>query len=143
MPTTEEWARVHADLTRGLRLPCKLRFSSLWKVGAHDWNCNLGKCDIVVNPFADFRVPAHLILHEGAHHYSCPCLFLYGKGHCRHWARVLCDMYKETGIALPHATGFKEFARAAGIVHKIFDPSEALQMQAIADNPQLVEGADA
>jgi hypothetical protein len=127
MPTIEEWTKVHADLTEKLCLPCKLKFSTDVRVGRHEFEDD-GTCCITVNLDADFRVPAHLILHEGAHHRICEpyrgefdvdqWCHIGGSGHCTHWAQVLCDMYKETGIALPQTTSFLEFAKLAGVIRK-------------------------
>lgn len=129
MPTTEEWTKVHADLMEKLHLPCKLRFSTKVKVGLHQFEDD-GTCHITVNLDADFKVPAHLLLHEAAHHRACEpyrddidekdwCHYGWD-GHCTHWAQVLCDMYQETGIALPQTTSFLEFAKLAGIIRKNF-----------------------
>jgi hypothetical protein len=119
MPTKTEWIGVHADLMAKMGLPCRLRFS-LIGIGRHGIEDD-GSCWIAINPDADFRVPAHLILHEAAHH-RCICYKEWecGDPHCEHWARVLCDMYRETGVALPQVTSFFEFAKAAGIVRKNF-----------------------
>src|SRR5271169_1075499 len=124
MPTREEWTRVHADLMAQLRLPCTLEFSTEVKVGQHEFMDD-GICILRVNPDADFRTPEHLILHEAAHHRICEpyrgdfeveqWCHIGWSGHCEHWAQVLCDMYRETGIALPQTTSFIEFAKAAGI----------------------------
>jgi hypothetical protein len=162
MPTKEEWIRVHADLMARLKLPCKLRFTGETPCGMHDWEDDLSECWIGVNPRADFRVPEHLIIHEAAHHRvlapfmagrfsryeaqdavinSGKCAHSWGKGHCMHWAWTLRDMYTETGIALPRTTGFEEFARAAGIVLRKFSPDRYEQMDQVAKNPHLVEGA--
>jgi len=126
MPTREEWRRVHADLMAKLRLPCKLRFATRVKVGQHIWhdlddgNFDPHKsCSIDINPEVDFYVPAHLILHEGAHHRAD--LNDEYHGHDEMWAGILCRMYEETGIALPYSTGFEAFALTAGIKHKVFD----------------------
>jgi hypothetical protein len=148
MPTTrEEWKQVHAELMAKLKLPCKLKFSYSHPVGGHvhaplPWR--MRNCYIEINPNADFRVPAHLILHEAAHHRhhagflgSCSCRNWW---HCEHWAQELCRVYEETGIALPRTTGFAEFAKAVGIVHKVFSPDEVQQSIAIAENTKLVEG---
>jgi hypothetical protein len=145
MPTREEWIQVHEDLMMKLHLPCKLRFSTKIKIGCHteeDWDIEGGahvvECYIEVNPNVDFRVPAHLILHEAAHHRVIAPFFdtdhvpgsdlchagtLYS-GHCEHWAQALCDMYRETGTALPQTTGFPEFAKLAGIVRKSYGVEE-------------------
>jgi len=137
MPTREEWTKVHADLMEKLRLPCKLEFSTDVKVGQHEFMdgdddvcLGSGDCVIRVNPEVDFREPAHLILHEGAHHKVCAphrdafnvehWCHVGGGGHCKHWAKVLCDMYRETGTSLPQTTSFIEFAKAAGIVRQNF-----------------------
>jgi hypothetical protein len=137
VPSKQEWIKIHAALTAKLRVPCRLKFSHDHRVGFHRWD--FVGCSIHVNPDADFRVPEHLILHEAAHHRAGDLHDSYS--HDAAWARVLLGMYRETGIALPHTTGFEEFARAAGIVCKVFDPNEDRQMVAIAENPQLVEGA--
>jgi hypothetical protein len=162
MPTRQEWERAHADLMAKLVLPCKLRFTDETPCGMHDWEDDLSECWIAVNPQANFRMPEHLIIHEAAHHRviapymvgcfsrydaqhavvnSGKCAHSWSKGHCMHWAWALRDMYKETGIALPHTTGFEEFARAAGIVHKKWSADEQTQMIAVGANPHLIEGA--
>jgi hypothetical protein len=162
MPTKEEWIRVHADLMEKLKLPCKLRFTDETLCGMHDWEDDLSECRISVNPRADFRVPEHLIIHEAAHHRvmsplmagyfsvyeardagvnSGECCHTWSKSHCMHWAWSLRDMYKETGITLPRTTGFEEFARAAGIVLKKFSADLHEQMNQVARNPHLIEGA--
>jgi len=152
MPTIGDWKRVHADLMEKLRLPCKLRFSSETKViGRHILEdggkldgVRIVNCCIEVNPEADFRVPEHLILHEAAHHRNMAaindddfdvcdgpgkrgCCFA-PNGHCKHWAKALCDMYQETGTPLPQTTSFVEFANMAGIARKNFtregDPAD-------------------
>lgn len=145
-----------------LKLPCKLRFTDETPCGMHVWEDDLSECYIAVNLQANFRVPEHLIIHEGAHHRvlapimagrfsiyeatdavinSGQCAHSWRKAHCMHWALTLRDMYKETGIALPHTTGFQEFAIAAGIILKKFSTNEYEQMTAIANNPHLIEGA--
>ena len=142
MPTKEEWIRVHTELMAKLKLPCKLQFfDGMTAPGRHQFNVTHTACYILINPDADFRVPEHLILHEAAHHQdSCPW-WECSNQHCKHWAQTLCDMYKEAGIALPHTTGFKEFARAAGIVLKKFSVDLNEQMIQVARNPHLIEGA--
>jgi len=143
MPSEEVWKHIHSDLMVALRLPCKLRFSTKVKVGQHSFYDN-GSCWITVNPEANFRVPEHLLLHEAAHHRAkkeCDADFdanffrgegivsgvmedrmcCYGpSGHCEHWAKILCDMYAETGTQLPQTTSFAEFAKIAGIECKSF-----------------------
>lgn len=137
-PAKKEWKLVHADVIGRLGLPCKLRFSTDVKIGQHSFEEG-GSCAITVNPDFDFRQPEHLILHEAAHHkamahlldinfdrkvrlmwhgkdYTC-CTGLIG-GHCEHWARILTDMYAETGYALPEGTQFKTFAEVANIIHR-------------------------
>lgn len=128
MPTRAQWKSVHTDLMKRLGLPCKLRFSAKVKIGQHIfvedrktlpiyWACHLD-----INPTVDFSNPEHLILHEAAHHRHfhspeefCPCPGIIS--HCKHWAKILCDMYEETGITLPHGTGFHAFAKVARIKH--------------------------
>jgi hypothetical protein len=160
MPTEQEWKKAHADLMAKLNLPCKLKLSSWTKVGMHNWDDNYRECYITINPKADFRVPGHLIMHEAAHHRvmspimekypsfelfetarNIECSHMWSKGHCEHWAQELCKIYGEIGIALPHTTGFAEFAKAAGIIHKVFSKDEDHQMVAVADNAGLLEGA--
>ena len=121
MPTREEWTKVYTELATKLNLPCKLVFSTEVKVGSHGWE-DEGDCHITINPEADFRVPEHLILHENEHHRADIKTYLdIGFwGHSEHWAKILCDMYAETGIALPQTTSFIEFAKAAGIERKNF-----------------------
>jgi hypothetical protein len=106
-----------------LHLPCLLGFSTRVKVGQHvfleDDDCRPYGCIIRVNPEVDFRVPEHLILHEAAHHRASAQDEYHG--HDEVWARVLCQIYEETGVALPYSTGFEQFALAAGIKHKVFD----------------------
>ena len=136
MPTTKEWENSYSDLMATLRLPCKLRFSSNVKIGAHEFEDD-GSCWITVNPEVDFRVPEHLILHEAAHHTAAKNLLTHDDdddgfidlrccmgpfGHCQHWAKVLCGMYAETETQLPQTTSFTEFASAAGIERKNFVP---------------------
>lgn len=118
MPTKEEWIRVHGELAERLRLPCRLRFSTDVKIGQHRTEED-GSCRITVNPEVDFRVPEHLILHEGAH-CRANAEDQY-HGHDELWAGVLVKMYEEAGVALPATTGFFAFAEAAGIKHKNFD----------------------
>jgi hypothetical protein len=60
-------------------------------------------------------------LHEAAHHRAD--LYDEWHGHGERWAKILLDMYEEAGVALPYSTGFEEFARIAGIVHKTFKES--------------------
>jgi hypothetical protein len=154
MPTREEWRAVHAVLMTKLGLPCKIKFTD-FGIGRHDWDDNQNECFISINPTkADFRVPEHLILHEAAHHRAIepflngdrpdikPCGEYGGHcSHCHHWAHILCDIYREVGIALPYSTGFEEFARASGIKFKLFDPSANNQMIAVEKNVRLIEGA--
>jgi hypothetical protein len=130
MPTKEEWIKVHADLMEKLRLPCKLRFSTHVNIGQHEFVIATGWhkidiCRIKINPEVNFQVPAHLILHEAAHHRELCC----GDFHCEHWAQTLRDMYWETRTPLPQTTGFKEFAKVAGIVfrHKVIDDTADLK----------------
>jgi len=162
MPTRQEWMTTHARLMKKLNLPCKLRFTDETPCGMHRWEVDLSQCWIAINPNADFRVPEHLILHEGAHHRvlapymvgrfsiyeaqdavvnSGKCSHSWSHGHCMHWAWTLRDMYKETGIALPQTTGFEEFARTAGIVLKKFSADINEQMDQVSRNPHLIEGA--
>lgn len=117
MPTKEEWSRVHAELTAKLNLPCELRFNPDVKIGRHSVEDD-GTCRIEINPEVDFRVPEHLILHEGAHHRAHE--FDEYHGHDEMWAAILCKMYREAGIALPQTTSFFAFAKAAGIERKNF-----------------------
>src|SRR5271163_116808 len=112
MPTQEEWIRIHADLMVQLRMPCKLQFSSEPFVGQHVLEDD-GTCHIDINPDADFRVPAHLILHEAAHCRAND--FDVYHGHDDDWAKILCSMYTETGTPLPETTSFIAFAKHAGI----------------------------
>ena len=133
MPTKEEWSRVHANLTAKLNLPCKLRFTEHVKIARHitegdftfrgmrdvDYVGVPHVCYIDINPTADFRVPEHLILHEGAHHRALELDEYHG--HDEVWARILCKMYVEAGVALPYSTGFEAFAEAAGIKYKIYE----------------------
>lgn len=127
MPTRKEWARVHADLMEKLKLPCGLRFSADVRIAEHgiveavSHGVHIVTCRITINPKADFRVPEHLILHEAAHHRStCYTDWECGDPHCDHWAKILCDMYRETETPLPQTTGFFWFAKAAGIVRENF-----------------------
>jgi hypothetical protein len=135
MPSKEEWIKIHAELMAKLGLPCKLEFSSEPKVGSHSFEDD-HTCVLRVNLAADFRVPEHLILHEAAHHRVCENLVfvdlndaeyeqhychLYSGEHCDHWAKVLCDMYEETGTPLPSTTSFCSFAKLAGITRKNFE----------------------
>jgi hypothetical protein len=130
MPSKEEWIRVHADLMEKLKLPCVLRFSSSVSIASHSIEAyandpddfgRILECRITINTDVDFRRPEHLILHEAAHHRStCYAEWECGDQHCEHWAQTLCDMYKETGVALPQTTSFFEFAKAAGIIRKNF-----------------------
>jgi hypothetical protein len=137
-----------------LNLPCRLELTSRVKVGEHNWDWDLKTCYIAINPVADFRVPAHLILHEAAHHRAIkpflnedrpditPCGEYGGRcGHCHHWAQILCDIYREVEIALPYSTGFENFARVAGIKYKLFDPNINNQMLAVEKNVRVIEGA--
>jgi hypothetical protein len=131
MLTREEWTKVHADLMAKLRLPCRLRFITNETkhgrtiVGQHEWEdvgeyggTDIRVCYMNINPDMDWRVPEHLILHEAAHHRAD--LFDEWHGHNEHWAKILCDMYEESGVALPQTTSFIEFAKLAGIVRKNF-----------------------
>jgi hypothetical protein len=124
---TGVWKRVHRGIMDRLGLPCKLRFSKKHRVGAHAFKDN-GGCCITVNPTVAFRNPAHLILHEAAHHaliqrnesrspafglvFSGCCL---GGSHCKHWAKILFGMYKKLNIPLPFGTQFETFAEIASI----------------------------
>jgi hypothetical protein len=124
---TKVWKQVHRDIIGRLGLPCKLRCSNKHRVGGHDFNDDdASKCYISVNPTVAFRQPAHLILHEAAHHivlaagsrycgrnneFDVGCWF----GHCEHWAKVLLKLYRKLGIPLPLGTQFETFAKIAGI----------------------------
>lgn len=129
MPTREEWEKVHADLMARLRLPCTLRFTTKIRIGQHiredsyEFWGSQRRCYIDVNLEADFHVPAHLILHEGAHHRADASDDYHG--HDMMWAHTLLAMYEETGIALPQSTAFESFAKVAGIRHRA--PDEALK----------------
>ena len=117
MPTREEWKVVHADLMAKLHLPCELRFNRNVKIGQHTSEDD-GTCHIDINPDVDFRVPEHLILHEGAHHRANE--FDEYHGHDELWAGILCKMYREAEVPLPQTTSFFAFAKAAGIERKNF-----------------------
>lgn len=124
MPSEEVWRAVHADLTHKIGCSCKLEFSTKVSIGRHKWHGD-GTCSIIVNPTVDFKVPAHLILHEAAHHVHnayermtpCRC---FEWGHCGCWAIILCDLYRQTGTPLPEGTQFEKFAQMAGILHRSF-----------------------
>lgn len=142
MPTKEEWTKVFTDLAVKLNLPCKLRFNPDVRIGRHV--TLVGElhphhyydegCAIEINPDVKFHVPAHLILHEGAH---CRAnAFDEYHGHDEMWAKVLCKMYVEAGIALPYSTGFEQFAKAAGIKHKVYD--EVGKGTIVIENKHLV-----
>lgn len=130
MPTRAEWKKAHADLMAKLQLPCKLRFYSGLKrgrqvLGQHVWQdmgnysgTSIRVCHINIDPDVEWKVPEHLLLHEAAHHEAD--LFDEWHGHNEHWARILHGMYERAGVALPFSTGFEEFARIAGIEHKVF-----------------------
>jgi hypothetical protein len=131
MITEEEWIRVHSALMAKLGLPCQLRFiTSTVKygrkvLGQHVWEpvgeyggTGIRICHINIDPNVDWHTPEHLLLHEAAHHRAD--LYDEWHGHNEHWAKILHSMYEETGVALPHSTGFEEFAQIAGIVHKVF-----------------------
>jgi hypothetical protein len=151
--TEQEWRDVYNRYKKQLGLPCILMFGTHVSTAQHkalDWGD--GSCIITINPDVDFKRPEHLILHEFAHHRTITpmlkkfdfeflrhsheveesafdgnyCCLGWTGGHCAHWAKNLCDMYRETGTALPYATMFDEFALAAGIKCKRFEP-EALQ----------------
>ena len=117
MPTKEEWRQVFTRLAAKLNLPCELKFDRRVKVGQH-YVADDGTCRITINPNVDFRVPEHLILHEGAH---CRAMeFDEYHGHDDMWAGILCKMYEESGVPLPQTTSFVSFAKAAGIERKNF-----------------------
>ena len=127
-----KWTRVHAAIMTKLKLPCMLGFSRAPRIGCHVFDDEQHICVILVNPTVNFKGPEHLILHEVAHHRaymraaSCFdydlkktfCCSGWSGGHCKHWAKVLCGMYKKMGYALPKTTQFEEFAKAAGIQYK-------------------------
>jgi hypothetical protein len=129
----ERWTRIHADLMDKLGLPCRLEFVT-GKVkygrevlGQHVWtpvgdygDTSIRTCHININPEVNWRVPEHLILHEAAHHRAD--LYDEWHGHSEHWAKILFNMYEETGVVLPQSTAFVEFAKIAGIEHRIFKP---------------------
>lgn len=117
MPNKETWIRVHADLMTKLHLPCELRLTRDVKIGQHIVEDD-GTCHIDINPDVDFRGPEHLILHEGAHCRSNADPDGLWHGHDEHWAKILCQMYREAGVTLPETTGFQAFAEAAGIIHR-------------------------
>jgi hypothetical protein len=142
MLTIPEWTEVYNRYKMQLGLPCVLLFDTSVKTAVHRAD-DEGTCTVTINPDVDFKRPEHLILHEFAHHRTlAPVLFWYWSvdgvpddrlcclgwtgGHCKHWAQDLCDIYRETGTALPYSTMFEEFATAAGIKQKLFDP-EAMQ----------------
>lgn len=139
----EEWQRIHADIMGKLDLPCKLEWSRRTKVGAHVFRDDHSPwtCALKVNPDGNFFVPAHLILHEAAHHRniikkfgeeldfdlspleSQCCLGGWSSGHCPHWAAELVECYRICDIELPQSTQFHEFAKAANIEWRPYFPA--------------------
>lgn len=115
MPDKEVWIARYANLMNKLSLPCELRFTTDVRVGRHVQEDD-GACHIDVNLSADFHVPEHLLLHEGAHHRAAQIDEYHG--HDEFWARILLKMYEEAGIDLPETTGFFTFATVAGIKHR-------------------------
>ena len=86
-------------------------------MGGHDFKDD-GRCYITVNPTVAFRQPAHLILHEAAHHIRIQkddMMCCMGGQHCKHWAKTLFGMYKKLNVPLPFGTQFETFAEIAGI----------------------------
>jgi hypothetical protein len=119
------WKQVHRDIVDRLGLPCKLRFTKKHRVGGHEFDDG---CSIHVNPTVAFHTPAHLILHEVAHHILIKekendkeSVGYYFGGccmdgmHCPHWAETLFGLYRKLSIPLPLETQFPNFAKIAGI----------------------------
>jgi len=132
----QRWRDAHERIMRRLSLPCGLELTPDVKIGQH-WTeahevDHEAKCVIRVNDSLDFDTPEHLILHEAAHHVSrgrddcydseeaLTCAF----GHCKHWARTLCDLYERAHVELPQGTKFEAFAKEAGILHREYLPPE-------------------
>jgi hypothetical protein len=131
----QRWRDAHERVMRRCGLPCKLRITPDVKIGRHRTEDD--GCVIEVNDYLDFDTPEHLILHEAAHHEArerdecfdsaeaVTCVL----GHCKHWARTLCEMYDRVGVDLPEGTKFEAFAKEAGILHREYLPPDQREKQ--------------